>query len=195
MKKITFPLPVIAAACAMAFAVAAATPARAQHAHGQHGQHGQQGQQGQSGSHSHYAGMQQRAIKALSDQQVADLREGKGMSMALPAELNGYPGPLHTLQLADQLKLTPDQTSRTQALFAQMQQEAKAAGESVIAAETALDSLFKDKRVQPDTLTAAVARAAQAQGALRETHLRYHLRMMDVLSAAQVTAYNRLRGY
>lgn len=189
MKKITFPLPVIAAACAMALAVAAATPARAQHAHGQHGQHGQ------SGSHSHYAGMQQRAIKALSDQQVADLREGKGMSMALPAELNGYPGPLHTLQLADQLKLTPDQTSRTQALFAQMQQEAKAAGESVIAAETALDSLFKDKRVQPDTLTAAVARAAQAQGALRETHLRYHLRMMEVLSAAQVTAYNRLQGY
>ena len=40
-----------------------------------------------------------------------------------------------------------------------------------------------------------VARAAAAQGALRETHLRYHLQMMDVLSPQQVAAYHRLRGY
>lgn len=41
-----------------------------------------------------YAGLQQRAIKALSDQQKADLRAGRGMGLALPAELNGYPGPI-----------------------------------------------------------------------------------------------------
>jgi hypothetical protein len=36
-----------------------------------------------------YAGMQTRPIKALSDQQIADLRAGRGMGLALAAELNG----------------------------------------------------------------------------------------------------------
>ena len=49
-----------------------------------------------------YAGMQNRAIKALSDEQIAQLRAGKGMALALAAELNGYPGPLHALDLAEQ---------------------------------------------------------------------------------------------
>ena len=56
-----------------------------------------------------YAGMQTRSIKALSDQQIADLRAGRGMGLALAAELNGYPGPSHVLELADKLDLSPDQ--------------------------------------------------------------------------------------
>lgn len=40
-----------------------------------------------------YAGMQSRPIKALSDKQVSDLRAGRGMGLALAAELNGYLGP------------------------------------------------------------------------------------------------------
>lgn len=146
-------------------------------------------------AHSPYAGMQERAIKALSDQQLSDLRAGKGMSLALPAELNGYPGPSHTLELAEPLKLSAEQKSRTQALFAQMQQEAKAVGEEVIAAEAALDGLFKSKAATPDALRAATSKAALAQGQLRETHLRYHLAMVELLSPEQVAAYGRLRGY
>jgi hypothetical protein len=45
-----------------------------------------------------YAGMQDRAIKALSEQQVADLGAGRGMGLALAAELNDYPGPSHVAQ-------------------------------------------------------------------------------------------------
>jgi hypothetical protein len=52
-----------------------------------------------------YAGMQTRSIKALSEKQVADLGAGRGMGLALAAELNGYPGPSHVLELADQLVL------------------------------------------------------------------------------------------
>jgi len=58
---------------------------------------------------SAYAGMQTRSIKALSEQQVADLKAGRGMGLALPAELNGYPGPIHVLELSDQLGLSADQ--------------------------------------------------------------------------------------
>jgi hypothetical protein len=61
-----------------------------------------------------YAGMQSRQIKALSDQQIADLRAGRGMGLALAAELNGYPGPSHVLELADQLGLSPEQRSKVQ---------------------------------------------------------------------------------
>ena len=45
-----------------------------------------------------YTGMQARSIKALSDQQIADLGAGRGMGLALAAELNGYPGPSHVLE-------------------------------------------------------------------------------------------------
>src|ERR1700676_1166299 len=71
-----------------------------------------------------YSGMQNRPIKALSDQQVADLKAGRGMGLALAAELNGYPGPSHLVELADRLELSADQRARVQNLFDSMKSEA-----------------------------------------------------------------------
>src|SRR5258705_4499780 len=73
---------------------------------------------------SSYSGMQTRPIKALSDQQVADLKAGRGMGLALAAELNGYPGPAHVLELSDKLALTVEQRARVRQLFESMKQEA-----------------------------------------------------------------------
>ena len=56
-----------------------------------------------AGGETPYAGFEKRAIKALSEQQIADLRAGRGMTLALAAELNGYPGPVHVLEHAEQL--------------------------------------------------------------------------------------------
>lgn len=67
-----------------------------------------------------YAGMQARPIKALSDQQIADLKSGRGMGLALAAELNGYPGPLHLLELADQLALSEPQRTGIRQMFEAM---------------------------------------------------------------------------
>ena len=53
-----------------------------------------------------YAGQQTRVIKALSLQETQDLLDGKGLGLAKAAELNGYPGPMHTLEHADAMKLT-----------------------------------------------------------------------------------------
>ena len=62
-----------------------------------------------------YAGFEQREIKALSPEQTEDLREGRGMGLSLPAELNGSPGPLHVLQLRDLPTPEPGRTqSQTQ---------------------------------------------------------------------------------
>src|ERR671938_205396 len=71
-----------------------------------------------------YAGMKTRSIKALSDQQIADLNAGRGMGLALAAELNGYPGPSHVLELADKLELSADQRASMQRLFDAMKAEA-----------------------------------------------------------------------
>jgi len=46
-----------------------------------------------------YSVMQTRDVKALSEEQIADLKAGRGMGLALAAELNGYPGPKHLLEL------------------------------------------------------------------------------------------------
>jgi len=142
-----------------------------------------------------YAGLQAREIKALSEQQLAELRAGKGMSLALAAELNGYPGPLHVLELAAPLQLSADQLARTRVLHADMQQQARAAGEAVIAAERRLDALFRERQVSADTLEPATAAAAVAHGRLREAHLRHHLVMRALLTPEQLATYARLRGY
>lgn len=144
---------------------------------------------------SPYAGMEGREVKALSEQQIADLKAGRGMGLALAAELNGYPGPAHVFELADALQLTPEQRTRTTALFDTMKTETVAIGEQIIANEGALDRLFGEKRVTKTLLEDATARIGAAQGALRSAHLRYHLVMVDLLTPIQIARYAELRGY
>ncbi len=142
-----------------------------------------------------YTGMQTRPIKALSEQQVADLGAGRGMGLALAAELNGYPGPSHVLELADQLDLSTEQRASVQRLFDAMKAEAVQLGSKLIEQEADLDRQFAARTVTPDSLKASTAAVAATQGALRETHLRYHLSTVTVLSAGQMQRYAELRGY
>lgn len=142
-----------------------------------------------------YAGMQTRPLKALSGDELADLREGRGMGLALAGELNGYPGPKHVLELATELKLTDTQRVRTQELFDAMKAEAVPLGQQLIAAESDLDRQFSGRTITPVSLTVATAAIGAAQGTLRATHLKYHLAMMDVLTPEQIRHYGELRGY
>ena len=144
---------------------------------------------------SPYAGMEMRPVKALSDQQIADLKAGRGMGLALAAELNGYPGPAHVLELADALALSDGQRARTKALFDEMKAEAIPIGERIIADETALDRLFSERRVTTASLDDTIARIGAEQAELRAAHLRYHLAMAALLSPSQVARYRELRGY
>ena len=146
-------------------------------------------------SASQYAGQESREIKALSASEVTGLLAGNGMGFAKAAELNGYPGPAHVLELTQELKLTEDQVARTQALHAQMETEAKAAGRSLVDAERELDALFGDRRVTPELLTSALGRIATFQAQAREAHLKAHLAQTELLSAEQIAQYIRLRGY
>jgi hypothetical protein len=140
-------------------------------------------------------GMQSRAVKALSEQQVADLNEECSMGMALAAELNGYPGPSHVLELADKLELRPDQISAVRSLFGSMKQESIPLGTKLIEHEREMDRQFASRTVTPEGLRAATAAIARTQGELRETHLKYHLSTAALLDPRQIERYASLRGY
>lgn len=142
-----------------------------------------------------YAGLDNRPIKALSVQQIDDLKAGRGMGLALAAELNGYPGPLHVLQLADQLGLSADQKARVSQMFDTMKEEAMRLGDRLVKQEASLDSLFADRRATVDTVAAATAEIGDTQGRLRAAHLKYHLAMLQELQPDQVRRYAELRGY
>ena len=142
-----------------------------------------------------YAAMTGRAVKALPEEQIADLRAGRGMGLALPAELNGYPGPVYTLENADALGLSLDQRARTRVLLEAMKAAAIPLGERLIEQEIDLDRLFATKAARPDSLTAATAAIGATQGQLRAAHLRYHLATVDVLTPEQVRRYGEVRGY
>lgn len=142
-----------------------------------------------------YAGQQARPIKALSATEQADLLAGRGMGLAKAAELNGYPGPLHVLELAPKLALTPEQHARTQALFESMQRDAIAAGRELVQAERALDALFAERQVTPERLREALDRIGALQARLRDVHLAAHLEQTKLLTPKQASTYASLRGY
>ncbi|MEL6234054.1 MAG: hypothetical protein AAFR46_06570 [Pseudomonadota bacterium] len=142
-----------------------------------------------------YAGYETREIKSLSDQDIEALRRGDGWGLALPAELNGRPGPAHVLELRDALGLSAAQVKAVTAIFEEMRSEAIAAGERYIAAEAALSDAFVGADPSEDVLLDLLAEAAQARAALRFIHLSRHLSTPKLLSAAQIERYTLLRGY
>lgn len=145
--------------------------------------------------HQPYAREQSREIKALSGDEVRQYLSGAGMGYAKPAELNHFPGPMHVLELADKLGLTPAQRADVKALMDAHKPEARAIGAKVIASERALDELFRSGRVEQKALAEAVRAAAAAAGEYRLTHLETHRRARGLLTPGQVARYDELRGY
>jgi hypothetical protein len=144
---------------------------------------------------SPYSGQESREIKALSESEIAGLMAGKGMGYAKAAERNGYPGPKHVLELADELHLSPEQREQTQAVFARMEASAKELGSRLVDAERALDVMFREGTVTPDSLAAALSQIGALQAELRGAHLQAHLEQACILEKGQVARYMELRGY
>jgi hypothetical protein len=156
-----------------------AGPARAQHDHAE----------------SPYAGQQASEIPSLTAQQLAGLRNGEGMGMAKPAELNHYPGPKHALDLADDLGLSLEQRAQLEEIRSAMLSEAVGIGERIIEAEATLNRRFAHAHIDDGTLKQLTAQIAGLYGELRYAHLAAHLATKATLTADQVEAYDRMRGY
>jgi hypothetical protein len=134
-------------------------------------------------------------IRGLSEEQIDAYREGSGMGLALPAELNGYPGPRHVLDLATDLALTEAQQETIQALYDQMRAQAIELGEQILIGEAALEEAFRHGGITIADLEYRLSNLGELNGRLRFMHLQAHIATLDVLTPHQAMLYNRLRGY
>ena len=146
-------------------------------------------------NHKPYQGFETREITSLSEHDIDALRQGSGWGLALPAELNGHPGPAHVLELAAELDLSESQKQQVTAIFDAMRVDAIAKGEALIDAERNLDEGFRSGGLDTDQLRRLIDFAEAARADLRYVHLSRHLMTIGILDAEQVAAYSVLRGY
>jgi Spy/CpxP family protein refolding chaperone len=142
-----------------------------------------------------YAGQQTRAVASLSDEDVQGFLDGRGMGLAKSAELNGHPGPMHVLELAEELKLTAEQRQAVKAAFDRMKVKAKVLGEVYVEAEKAVDQAFKSGTAKADAVAIRVAAANRLLGEVRLSHLQAHVEITPILTPEQRARYAELRGY
>jgi Spy/CpxP family protein refolding chaperone len=134
-------------------------------------------------------------VASLSEEDVQGFLDGRGMGLAKSAELNGHPGPLHVLELAEELQLTAEQRQAVTAAFERMKAKAKALGEAYIKAERAVDQAFKSGAADAAEVAARVAEANRLLGEVRLSHLQAHVEITPLLTPQQRTRYAELRGY
>jgi hypothetical protein len=142
-----------------------------------------------------YAGPESRKVKALSDNEVAGYLQGEGLGLALPAELNHYPGPRHVLDLASELSLSEDQVASAKASFDRMHAEAERVGMTYVDAERRPESFFTSGATNPERLQVLVGEAGRLKAELQMIPVLAHVEMRRLLTPAQITRYDALRGY
>ena len=146
-------------------------------------------------THQQYAGQQSRSVKALSNEQVEGLKAGAGLGYAKSAELSGWPGPLHILELADELSLSAEQRLRVEELRQEMLAKAKPLGIKLISAEQSLDRVFAQTDPKAEDVEKAAQQVASIEAELRAVHLTTHLLSAPLLTDEQKAIYQRERGY
>ena len=148
--------------------------------------------------HSHkskYAGEEKREIKSLSATDIEELQNGKGWGLAKAAELNGVPGPVHLLEMKEEIDLSAKQIRAIEDIYIKMKQEAIPLGLELIELEMELNNHFANRTITDELLRQILQRIAQVHRQLRYVHLSTHLKTPDILKSEQITLYNKLRGY
>ena len=144
---------------------------------------------------SSYVGQETRDIKSLSPEEVDAYLSGQGFGLAKAAELNGFAGPRHVLELSSELDLTAEQHVRTDALFIAMQSKASELGRALVEKERQLDHLFASRTITPVLLESTLNEIGSLQVRVRGAHLEAHLAQVDILTPEQNVRYAQLRGY
>jgi Spy/CpxP family protein refolding chaperone len=144
---------------------------------------------------SNYTGEVDRVIKSLSAKDIEDLTLGNGMGLAKAAELNGYPGPKHVLEMQEQLFLEKEQLTSINQIFEDMKSQAQSQGQKLISLEKELNDYFSNTTITNDILETTSKKIAEAKSNLRYIHLSAHIKTTEILSKNQIKKYNQLRGY
>lgn len=154
---------------------------------------------GASGQHEHaassYAHTQSDEIPTLTAEELAQLRNGDGMGLARPAELNHFPGPKHVLEMADALDLTEAQALLIEQIRMDMNARAIEKGLEIIEGERHLAALFESGEAKIADVERITSHLGVRRGELQMIHLAAHIETRNQLSADQVAKYDGLRGY
>lgn len=149
----------------------------------------------QTSTKQQYKGYETREIKALSEDRISGLLEGKGLQYALTAELNNYPGASHALEFSKELNLSEEQMEVLTKSKKEMAEETKIIGKKLVELEEKLDQLFANGQITEVELANITNEIAIEEGKLRNAHLKRHLEIKDIFTTEQVNLYNELRGY
>lgn len=122
------------------------------------------------------------------------LLNGEGAGQAKFAEVNGYPGPKHVLELADSLNLSETQKKQIQNVFDDMSSRARAEGKRIVEAEEKFNRDFATGSVEEHYILKISEEIGKRRGKLRSIHLNAHLRAKAILTREQTETYKRLRG-
>ena len=144
---------------------------------------------------SKYAGEEKREIKSLSATDIEELQNGKGWGLAKAAELNGVPGPVHLLEMKEEIDLSAEQIQAIEDIYRKMKQEAVPLGLELIELEIELNNHFANRTITNELLRQILQKITQVHRQLRYVHLSTHLKTPDILKSEQITLYNKLRGY
>ncbi len=142
-----------------------------------------------------YEGQETRAIKALAPERIEGLLSGAGLGYAKAAELNGWPGPLHAIELADALALSEDQRDQIAAIRETMLVKVRPLGKKLVDAEAGLDALFANGNPEPNAVAKASAAIGAIEAELRAVHLTAHIATRPLLTRHQRMVYAQRRGY
>ena len=147
------------------------------------------------GQHDHGGGQAQghQAAQACAIEFEKVVGEGRGYGMAFAADQNGYPGPLHVLELKDRLKLTAGQEAKMRELMHAMFAESKPKSARLLEAEATLRRLFASQTADDAAVRAAVDAVERARREVRLVHLLTHLRTRDLLTEEQRRIYHETR--
>jgi Spy/CpxP family protein refolding chaperone len=147
-----------------------------------------------SGQHGHgHGGDGHRAAQACTTEFEKVVGDGRGFGLAFAADQNGYPGPMHVLELKDRLALTADQETKARALMHAMFAESRPKSRRLLEAEAALRRLFAAGSADDAAVRAAVADVERARSEVRLVHLLTHLKARDILTAEQRRIYHEAR--
>ena len=154
---------------------AAAAAASAQHGHGGAGAEGHQ------------------MAQACATEFEKVVGDGRGFGLAFAADQNGYPGPMHVLELRDRLRLTVDQEAKARDLMRAMFAESRPKSARLLEAEARLRRLFAERVADDAVVRATVAEVERARSEVRLVHLLAHLKTRDLLSEDQRRLYHETR--
>ncbi|MGI8831735.1 MAG: Spy/CpxP family protein refolding chaperone [Nitrososphaeraceae archaeon] len=147
---------------------------------------------------SKYTGQENRIIKSLSPEDIESLQTGTGDAfggMAKLAELNGYPGPRHVLDLAYELKMSNEQKENIKTIYDNMKNKSVELGQEILNVEKIANEEFINKTITDSQMKQLIFKSSEIYGQLRYAHLSTHLKMLAILTPEQVNLYNNLRGY